>query len=289
MIEMYGFIAAFTAQIIFFSLLGPLRVTGVLRQQIQQFITEQAPPVDAGSASRVDRRLRFFSRLGLGTALVGLLLLIAMIRYMLRPDWTDGPLEAVVPFYFMLQVLPTSLAVVTALQFHAELKRSLPLTKRKALLQPRRLSDFVPWPTVAAAIVAYGLHIALLLYIEQDPFPHFAGFAINAAIVTFLYAAVALGIYWTMRRLGSSPLQGLDDRMRAAGVAVRVAVCICILSVVNISLNMTLILLDAQRWEPTFQIIGLILLGVLGRMALREQMRIPAVEAPSAPTLARSS
>jgi hypothetical protein len=287
MIEMYAFIAAFSAQIVFFSVLGPLRVIGVLREQIQQFIAEQAPPIDPAAASRVDRHLRLYGRLGLGTAVVGLLVLAAMIRYMLRPDWTDGPLEAVVPFYFMLQVLPTSLAVATAGLFHAELKRSMPQATRKALLQPRGLFDFVPRAAVALAMVAYCLYIALLLYIERRPFPHFAGFAINAAMVTFMYAVVASGIYWTIRKLASSPLQAREDRMRAVGVAVTVAVYVCILSVVNISLNMTLILLDEQRWEPTLQVIGLILLGVLSRMALREQMRIPGVAGPATAALAR--
>ncbi len=283
MIEMYGFIAAFTAQIIFFSVLGPLRVTGVLRAEIRQFITERAPPVDPAAAARLDRRLRLFGMLGFGTAVIGMLLLVAMIRYMQRPDWTDGPLEAVVPFYFMLQLFPTVLAVVTAGQFHAVLKRSLPQEKRKALLQPRGLFDFVPRFTVALAIVAYCLYIALLLYIEQRPFPHFAGFVVNATMVTAMYGFVALGIYWTMRKMGSSPLQGREERMRSVGVAVKVAVYTCILSVVNISLNMTLILLDEQRWEPTFGCAGLILLGILGRMALKKQMHIPggAVPAPS--------
>jgi hypothetical protein len=278
MIEMYGFIAAFTAQIIFFSALGPLRVTAVLREQIARFIAEQAPPIDAEAAARVDRRLRLFGRLGLATAVIGLALLVAMIRYMLRPDWTDGPLEAVVPFYWMLQLLPTLLAAVTAHQFHAVLKKSRPPQKRSALLQPRRLFDFVPPSAVALAILVYFLYISLLLYIEQQPFPHFAGFAINAAMVTFLYAVVALSVYWTMRKMGCSPLQGLDDRMRSVGIAMRIGVYICILSVVNISLNMMLILIDEQRWEPTFQIIGLIVLGVLGRMALKEQLRIPGAE-----------
>jgi hypothetical protein len=287
MIEMYAFIAAFTAQIIFFSVLGPLRVIEVLREQIQQFIAEQAPPIDPEAASRVDRRLRLFGRLGLATAVVGLLLLVALIRYMLRPDWTDGVPEAVVPFYFLLQVLPTTLAVATAGMFHAELKRALPQATRKALLQPRGLFDFVPRTAVALAIVVYCLYIGLLLYIARHPFPFFAGFVINAGMITLMYAAVAFGIFWTIRRMASSPLQGREDRMRAVGVAVKVAVFVCILSVVNISLNMTLILLDEQRWEPTFQVIGLILFGVLSRLALREQMRIPGVAGHATAALAR--
>jgi hypothetical protein len=287
MIEMYGFIATFTAQIIFFSVLGPLRLTGGLREQIQQFIAEHSPPIDPADAARVDRRLRFLRSLGLGTAVIGLALLAGMIRYMLRPDWTDGPLEAIVPVYFGLQVLPTLLAVVTASAFHGVLKRSLPAQKRKALLQPRGLFDFVSRSAVALAVLVYFLHIALLVYIEQHPFPDFAGLLHSAVFITLFYAAMAIAIYVTMRSTGSSPLQGREDRMRSVGVALKVCVYGCILGVLNISMNMTLILLDQQRWEPTFGSIGFILVGVLMHMALKEQLRIPETESLATSALTR--
>lgn len=287
MIEMYGFIAAFTAQIIFFSVLGPLRVTGVLRDQIRQFIAEQAPPIDPRAATRVDRRLRLLRSLGLGTAVIGAALLVGMIRYMLRPDWTDGPLEAIVPAYFGIQVLPTFLAVLTAGIFHGVLKKSLPPQKRKALLQPRGLFDFVSRSALALAILVYFLYIVLLAYIEQHPFPGFAGLLVNAAFVTVMYALMAIAILVTLSKMGSSPLQGREERMRAVGVAVTVCVYSCIVGVLNISMNMTLILLDQQRWEPTFGSIGFVVLGVLSRMALREQMRIPGCAGPAVSALAR--
>lgn len=286
MFEMYGFIAAFAAQVLFFSVLGPLRLVDGLRAQIAQFIAERAPVIDTSAAARVDRRLRLLQRLGLGTAVVGVLLLVAMIRYMLRPDWTDGPLEVVVPVYFLVQVLPTFLAVVTAARFHEVLKRALPAEKRKALLQRRGLFDFVPRSAVALAILVYALHIALLAYVERNPFPHFAGLLTNAALVTLLYAVMAAGIYVTIRKMGASPLQGREERMRSASIAVQVGVYSCIVGVANISMNMALILLDEQRWEPAFGSIGLIALGLLSRLALREQLRIPAGRASTSAALA---
>lgn len=287
MIEMYGFIAAFTAQIIFFSVLGPLRLIDVLREQIQRFVAEQSPPVDPAAVSLVDRRLRLLRWLGLGTSIIGVALLVAVIRYMLRPDWTDGPLEAIVAIYVGVQILPTLLAVRTAGRFHRVLKRSLPAQKRKALLQPRGLFDFVSRSAVALAGLVYLLYLALLAYIERHPFPGFAGLPVNAAAVAFMYAAMALTIFLTLRKMDSSPLQGRDDRVRAVGVAVQVCVYAAIVGVLNISMNMALILLDQQRWEPAFGSIGLILVGVLMRAALKEQLRIPAAEGAATSALAR--
>lgn len=281
MFEMYGLIAAFSAQILLFSVFGPLRVIGGLRVQIERFIVERSLPVDADAAAQVDRRLRLLTRLGLGTALIGVLLLAAMIRYMQRPDWSDGPLEVAIPLYFFIQVIPAVLAAVTAGRFHQVLKQSLPPGKRKALLEPRGLFDFVSRTAVALAVVAYVLHLALLAYVARHPFPGFAGLTANAALLTLLYAAMGLAIYITIRKLGGSPLQGREERERSAGLAVKVCVYAAIISVANMSMNMGLILLDEQRWEPAAGCIGLIALGLLSRMAMREQLRIPEVRRPA--------
>jgi len=276
MFEMYGFIAAFTAQILLFSVAGPLRVIGSLRGQIAQFVAERAPPIDAAAVSRVDRRLQRLRLLALGTALIGLLLLILMIRYMLRPDWTDGPLEAAVPVYFVIQCLPTLLAVVTASQFHAVLKHALPQEKRKALLQPRGLFDFVSRTAVGLAVLTYFLFIGFLAYVQRHPFPGFAGLLTNAVAVTLIYAAVAFAIFLTVRTMGSSPLQAREERMRSVGVAVKVCVYSCIVCVVFIALLMTLTLLDQQRWEPTFVSLSVVVTGLLTGMSLRQNSRIAA-------------
>lgn len=287
MYEMYGFIAAFTAQILIFSVLGPLRLVGGLRGQIKQFIAEREPAIDPLIAARVDRRLQGLCSMGLATAVIGLLLLVVMIRYMQRPDWTDGPLEAVVPFYFLVQGLPTLLAFMTASRFHAVLKHSLPPERRKALLQPRGLFDFVSRSAVAMAALAYFLFVAFLFYIERHPFPGFAGALVDILGITVVYALLALAIYVTLRTMGSSPLQAREDRMRSVGLAVRICVYTCFVTVASMSLTMTLTLLDQQRWEPTFVSISIVANGLLYRMALKEQTRIPARSSPATTAFTR--
>jgi hypothetical protein len=274
---MYAFIAVFTAQILILSVLGPVKLVGFLRAQIARFVAERAAAVDAWAAARVDRRLRLLGLMGMGTGVVGLLLLVGMIRYMLRPDWTDGPLEAVVPAYFALQVLPLFLALVTAGRFHEVLKRSLPTEKRKAILEPRGLFDFVSRSAVSLAALAYFLFVAFLLYLEQHPFPGFAGFFTNVAAITLVYAVMAIGICVTLRTRGSTPLQAHEGRMRSVGLAVRICVYSCILYVASLTLNFTLVLLDLQRWEPSLVSVVLVVLALLSLAAAREQLRIPQV------------
>jgi hypothetical protein len=274
---MYAFIAVFTAQILILSVLGPVKLVGFLRAQIARFVAERAAAVDASAAARVDRRLRPLGLMGMGTGVVGLLLLVGMIRYMLRPDWTDGRLEALVPAYFALQVLPLFLALVTVGRFHEVLKRSLPTEKRKAILEPRGLFDFVSRSAVSLAALAYFLFVAFLLYLEQHPFPGFAGFFTNVAAITLVYAVMAIGICVTLRTRGSTPLQAHEGRMRSVGLAVRICVYSCILYVASLTLNFTLVLLDLQRWEPSLVSVVLVVLALLSLAAAREQLRIPQV------------
>jgi hypothetical protein len=184
----------------------------------------------------------------------------------------------------VIQTLPTLLAAATASRFHVVLKQSLPQEKRKALLQPRGLFDFVPRSAVALAVLAYFLFIVLLAYIERHPFPGFGGLLTNAAIVALVYAAMAFAIYLTLRTMGSSPLQAREERMRSVGLAVRVLVYSCITCVTFIALILTLTLLGLQRWEPAFVSASVVVTGLLCGIALREQTRIPAV--PHATTAA---
>ena len=91
---------------------------------------------------------------------------------------------------------------------------------------------------------------ALVIYIDQDPFPGFAGAAINIGIVTVGYALVALGVYTILYRTTSNPLDSHSDRMHTIGIGVKLAIFTCIAAVAFGALNMTLVLLDLQRWEP---------------------------------------
>lgn len=275
MTEMYAFIVAFSAQVFVVSVLGPRTLATPLRNQIAAFIDARRPAIDAAALASLDRKLQLFRTLSWTIALLGVLLLLGMIRYMQRPDWTDGPLEAVVPAYWLLQVIPHFLALVVVGRFHGALKRSLPPEKRTALLQPRGLFDFVPRALLVLAALVYASFIGLLVYIERHPFPGFAGIFINAMGATLIYAMMALAIYLTLRRMGSSPLQRREERMRSVGLAVRVCVFMCILTVAGLALNMTLILMDEQRWEPTFGCLSLLFVSLLARLATKSQMGLP--------------
>jgi hypothetical protein len=240
MFEAYAFLAVFAIQILAMSVLHPTRFIKYLRAKIS--------PVGHDAQLYVERRLTQFRALNTVVALLGLLLFGWLVSYMQDPAWDDGPIEALVGVYFVVQMLPVCFVGWIVAKINKSLTLSSP--KRTASLQRRRLFDFVSPSTIALAALVYVLFAALVLYIEHAPFPGFAGAPINIGIVTLGYAFVSLGVYTILYRTRSNPLETYAERMHSIGFGVRIAIYTCIGAVVAVALNMTLVLLDSQRWEP---------------------------------------
>jgi hypothetical protein len=249
MLEAYAFLAAFTAQILAISVLHPAWLIRYARAKLRSYPSQHLAQLYPG----VERRLALYRALSTSIAVLGLLLLGWLFRYTRRPDWEDGPVEALISVYFVVQALPLCLAACGEARFDKELRRSLPEEKRKAILQRRSLFDFVSPSIVFLAGLSYFLFAAFVLHIERDPFPGFAGYLVNIGAITLVYALTAFGVFTALYGRRAHPLERHADRVRAIGLAVKFAVYSCIACVAFLSLNFTLVLLDSQRWEPFAQ------------------------------------
>ncbi|HEU5136491.1 MAG TPA: hypothetical protein VFU13_15175 [Steroidobacteraceae bacterium] len=250
MIEAYSFLAVFAVQLLAMSVLHPLWLGRHVRLKAAEFPADRFRQLypDIDPQAIVQRSLKWYRVLNTVVALLGLLLWGWLFSYMQRADWDDGPVEALVGVYFMVQMLPICIAAVFALKYNQLLKQLLE-TKRTAVLQRRGLFDFVSPFAVLIAVLCYFLFVAYVLYIAQNPFPGFAGPLINIGVLTFVYALQAFGVYRTLYRK-KTPFETHAARMHTIGMGVKACVYICIAFVVHISINFTLVLLDLQRWEP---------------------------------------
>jgi hypothetical protein len=71
---------------------------------------------------------------------------------MRRPEWDDGPAEALVAVYFVAQMLlPLCLVAWSGVRYSKVLEHSLAEGKRKAVLQRRGVFDFVSLSSVFLA------------------------------------------------------------------------------------------------------------------------------------------
>jgi hypothetical protein len=251
-LEAYAFLVTFTVQILAISVLHPAWFIRYLRARALSVPAERFAELYPGVDRSVSlaRFLTLYRGLNVGIALLGSSLLVWLFSYMRRPDWSDGPVEALVAVYFGAQmVLPLGLLTWGGVRYSKVLKHSLTEGKRRAVLVRRGLFDFVSPFVVLLAVLSYFLFAGFVIYLQKNPFPAFAGY-INIGAVTLVYALNAFGVYTMLYGRKKSALETEADRSRAIGLGVRACIYSSTACVVFMSLSFTLVLLDLQRWEP---------------------------------------
>jgi hypothetical protein len=252
MIEVYLFLAMFPVQILGMSVLYPILFTRFVRTGLKNIPAERLaefyPGVDVAQAHE-----RFLARYRVANAVVvvlGLLLLGWLVSYMQRPDWDGGAVGGMLTAYFVLQNAPIMLTAWLTTRFNKVHRRSEPEAKRKAVLQRRRLFDFIsPW-TVLLAILAYCQYVAFMFYVARHPFPGFGGLFANIGILSMGYLLLGAGIMYLLYGKKIDPLQTHADRMRMIrGVATYYA-WILILTAIFVSLTVARQLVDLETWGP---------------------------------------
>lgn len=280
MIESHAFLAMFAVQILTMSVLLPLRCLKYARAKAREFpaqrFAQAYPGVDAGKV--LERHVTRFGALNLGIALLGLWPLIWFAGYTARPDWDDGPVEALVFAYFAVQAVPYLFVAIIGTKY-SKLLKSLVGSRRSAVLERRGLFDFVSPVAVFLAVLLYFLLVAYVIYIAQNPFPGFAGPYINIAMFTLGLAVIALVIYRLLYGKNLNPHESHADRMFGIGVAVRLCVYASIVSPVGTATNFTLVLLDQQRWEPFAHSTFLVISALLCFKAFTAPPRRPEADA----------
>jgi len=280
MIEVYAFLAMFTTQILAMSVLYPAWFIRYLRLQATSIPAERLaqlyPGVDFSLAQ--ERVLTQYRALNTAIAALGLLLLGWLFSYMRRPDWDDRPVEALTAVYFVVQMLlPLCLVVWLRVRFNKVHKRSLPLRKRKAILQRRALFAFVSPSVVFLAILSYFLFAAFVIYFQQHPAPGFVGL-INIGAITLVYALQAFIVYAMLYGKKANPFDTHAGRVRTIGLVVKSCVYSCIACVAFLSLNFTLGLLGQHRWEPFALSVFFVITALLSLMGMMAPPRTPAAD-----------
>jgi hypothetical protein len=274
MLEAYAFLAAFALQILTMSVLYPAWFIRYVRLRTARLPAERFaqmyPGVDLGALlAHFTTRYRALSA---GIAVVGLLLLGWLFSYMRRPDWDDGPVEALVAAYsFVAWMLPLSFVLWAGVRLNRQHKRPGPEPKRTAVLQRRRLFDFVSPSVVFVAALCYVLFAAFVIYLRGHPFPGFAGL-INIVGVTLVYAINGLTVY-VMLYGKKNPFDTHAGRLQTIGVAVKSCVYSCIVIVVYLSLNLALGKLDLQRWEPFALSVFFVVTALVASMGVLAPLR----------------
>jgi len=276
MIETYGFLAVFTAQVLAMSVLYPARFSRYVREQANSLPAERLAQLFPGVDLKLstERFLTRYRAVNMGIAVLGLLLLVGLFNYMRRLDWKDESVIALSAAYFMMQMLPLMFVTWIGFRLNKKHKRSLLEAKRKATLQRRGLFDFISPFIVLLAVSSYFLVVAFVMYFQRKPFP---GFAL-IGVLTLTYASQIFVVYRTLYGKKANPFETHAGHLHNIGLAVRTIVYGCILCSAFFAFVFAVDLLDLKRWVPLAQSVCLLITTFLVLMSLRTPAREPEVD-----------
>ena len=264
MVEAYAFFAAFTAQILIMSVLLPAWFVSNLRAKLARLpagrLAQVYPDVDANQV--LEQFITRYRVLTTGIAVLGLLLLGWLLIGAWRAGWNKDVAGFLSTGYFMVAML-LPLLVFGRSRFNKQ--HRLAEGKRTAILQRRGLFDFVSPFVVFLAVLTYFLYVAFLFYIEQHPFPGYAGPLINIIGVTLIYAMNAFCLYMVMHGK-KGPLDTHEGRLHTIGLVARGSVCSCIVIVVALSLTHVFRMQELKSWEPFAGSIFYIIIAALASL-----------------------
>ena len=269
MIEAYAFLAAFAVQILVLSVLIPAWCIRKVRVQVTRLPAELLVPTYPEFLTR-------YRALTLGLLVLGLLLLGWLISDLRRADWNGGKAQMLAVGYFMAAfLLPLLLYGRFVVRISKEQKSAV--GKRTAILQRRGLFDFVSPFVVFLAMLAYFLFAAFAIYIEQHPFPGYAGALTDLGGITLVYAANAIALYVTLYG-GKNPLETHSGRLHTIGLSVKSIVYSCLLMVAFTSLHFSLGLLDLKSWGPFALTVFLAISAPLAAVGFAAPLRKPEAD-----------
>jgi hypothetical protein len=276
MIETYGFLAVFTAQVLAMSVLYPARFSRYVREQANSLPAERLAQLFPGVDLKLstERFLTRYRAVNMGIAVLGLLLLVGLFNYMRRLDWKNESVIALSAAYFMMQMLPLMFVTWIGFRLNKKHKRSLLEGKRKATLQRRGLFDFISPFIVFLAVSSYLLVVAFVMFFQRKPFP---GFGL-IGVLTLTYASQIFIVYRTLYGKKANPFETHAGHLHNIGLAVRTIVYGCILCSAFFAFVFAVDLLDLKRWVPLAQSVCLLITTFLVLMSLRTPAREPEVD-----------
>jgi len=178
---------------------------------------------------------------------IGFILIIAIGYW---DFYSDEALEAVFSFfYFMLQMIPIIMMEISGYSYFKKMRKENKQSKRKALIRPRHLFDFVSKKMVFLALTT---NIGAVLFIYYlDHFQAFVGSDTFVIGITLLFSNILFAaiIRFNINGQKQDPYQSTDDRTKQITVTIKTIVGISIVASVFIIVNQAMdhFQLDALR------------------------------------------
>ena len=119
--------------------------------------------------------------------------------------------QAIVFWYFMIQFIPNLGIELWSMKYHKAMRLLNQDAQKEAVLQPRRLTDFISREFLAIVFVIYVIFVVYVAYLDQFDYPWFGGY-LNVLIISGVFLFFGLIIYKAMYGKISNPHQSYEDR-----------------------------------------------------------------------------
>jgi len=119
--------------------------------------------------------------------------------------------QAIVFWYFMIQFIPNLGIELWSMKYHKAMRLLNQDAQKEAVLQPRRLTDFISREFLAIVFVIYVIFVGYVAYLDQFDYPWFGGY-LNVLIISGTYLFFGFIIYRAMYGKVKNPHQSYEDR-----------------------------------------------------------------------------
>ena len=148
--------------------------------------------------------------------------------------------QAIVFWYFMIQFLPNLGLELWTMKYHKSMRLLNQDAQKKAVLQPRRLTDFVSKELLGTAAVIFVIFVGFIVYVDQFDYPWFGGY-LNVLIISGTYLFFGSIIYRAMYGKVKNPHQSYEDRKIDIQTLIRqclsMAIAVTLYAMLQISLR----------------------------------------------------
>jgi hypothetical protein len=148
--------------------------------------------------------------------------------------------QVIVFWYFMIQFIPNIGLELWAMKYHNAMRLLNLDAQKEAVLQPRRLTDFVSKNLLGTVFVIYVIFVGFIAYVDQFDYPWFSGY-LTVLIISGTYLFFGLIIYRAMYGKVQNPHQSYEDRKIDIQTLIRqilsIAIAVTFYAMLQISLK----------------------------------------------------
>ena len=234
-IDLLLYIVLFS-QIIFLSYHYPRRILIRIHTIFKDYPPNKYPKLYPESIEKYKKSAKLYQIMNHLIILLGLGLILWFYFTPRTGEWD----QIIVFWYFMIQFIPNIGLELWSRNYHKNMRLLNQNAQKEAVLQPRRLTDFVSKEFLRTVLVIYIFFIAFVAYLNQFDYPWFGGY-LNVLIITGVFLFFGFMVYRAMYGKVKNPHQSYEDRKVDLQILIRqvlfMAIAVMFYAMLQISLK----------------------------------------------------